>query len=313
MNKNLLIKTLAVGIILLLLGVTVAQGISLNSKQLSLTKNNPNINSNEKVRLSCCYFTADGIIPVIREVTVEDANFLSQLMNGSDIDAIVTELNRLNLISDKIGIEKAKELVSGRYGQKISQESQNINRSMDTDWKENYNCNITGEGVDSYFMPVSMYNLINSLKLIYNIITLPIVVPLYLLLILAFQTDNMNLFAITILLMTGVILPMVLLERYLTYGRPIKATPDKIVANLFDAQNNEKPYLNTTGDNGTWGFEEKYRGIAMYMQGFYGIWLTIQDGAHAPGAQVKGYCNYIKAKGMSDWPWDGWEDDGWPW
>jgi hypothetical protein len=242
-----------------------------------------------------------------------DANFLSHLMKGSDIDAIVSELNRLNLISDKIGIEKTKELVSGRYGQKISQKPQNIRQSMDADWKENYNCNITGQGVDSYFMPLKLYQLINTLKFGYNILTLPIVVPLFILAILAYQLGNENLLIVSLLLLTATIVPIALLERYLTYGRPIKATSDKIVANLFDAQNNERPYLNTTGDNGTWGFEEKYRGIAMYMQGFYGIWLSIQDGAHAPGADVKGYCNYIKAKGMSDWPWNGWEDDGWPW
>jgi hypothetical protein len=162
-------------------------------------------------------------------------------------------------------------------------------------------------------MPLTLYHLLNALSIGYAILTLPITVPLFLLAINAGRLNDTYLFLSLLGLILAVLSPIFLLERYLTYGRPIKATSDKIIANLFDAMGDGNPYLNTTGDNGTWGFEEKYRGIAMYMQGFYGIWLSINDGRHAPGADVKGYCNYIKAKGMSDWPWDGWEDDGWPW
>ena len=317
MKKEWLVKTFAIVIVLLLVGVTIAQGINLNTKQLSLTKSNKNIiSSKEKIKLSCCYFKLDGVEQVVKEVTVQDANYLSQLMNGSDDDAIVSELDRLNLLPKTVSVEQAKDLVSGRYGQKISEQSQKIfylNQSMDTDWKENFNCNISGYGVDAYFMTPRMLILSYALYIGLDLIILPFAVPLFVLCFLFINNTKVFLFLLGLL--TIIVSPLALVKSYIEMGQFInsfKFTPGRIVANLFDAVGDGNPYLNTSGRNGTWGFENDYRGIAMYMQGFYGIWLSILDYRQVPGANVKGYCSYIKAKGMDDWPWNGWGDD-WPW
>jgi hypothetical protein len=189
---------------------------------------------------------------------------------------------------------------------------------LDTDWKENYNCNITGHGVDAYFMTKTTHRFLIFAGRAYAVVTAPITIPLFVLLYLVVKSGNFydynTLFYVYLIvgMLGAILLPMILLNKFLTYGIAIKNTPDKIVGNLFDAMGDGNPYLNTTGENGTWGFENNYRGIAMYMEGFYGLWVSINDGRQVPGADVKGYCHYVKAKGMDDWPWDGWGED-YPW
>jgi hypothetical protein len=111
MKKEWLVKTPVLGVIFLFISAAIVPNITAGDKN--------NISSEEICDVSCLYFTADGIFPVVKKITLEKANLLSQLMNGSDNDAIVSQLNQLNLISNKISIAQAKELISGRYGQKI--------------------------------------------------------------------------------------------------------------------------------------------------------------------------------------------------
>jgi len=316
-KKPLIRKGLAVGIVLLFVGVTVAQGITLNAKQLSLPKSSQNIISNpEKIKLSCCYFTVDGVEQVVNEVTIQDANYLSQLMNGSDVDAIVSELNRLNLLPKTVSIEQAEALVSGRYGQKIFQQSQKTSHSMlslDTDWKENFNCNISGHGVDAYFMTLRAYRFLTALDwfLYYTFTSF------------GFELGNIlslggRLEIVFYLIVAPFLIPQFLVESYLLdigqFINPIKLAPGKIFAELYEAsfEPANPPFLNTSGTNGTWSIEN-YNGIAMYMENFYGTWLTYHEPGHL-GAYMKGYCSNIHAKGQDKYGWNRyWGDDDWPW
>jgi len=311
MNKKWLVKTLAIAIVLVFIDVSVAQGITSNSKQLSKTNDSQNIIlGTKKVELTCSCFKLNGVEKVVKEVTAQEANYLSQLMNDSDDDAIVSELARLNLLPKTVSIEQAKELVSGRYGQEIFQKSQNLshlNQLNDTDWRENFYCNISGFGHDAYFMTLRMHLLSTALGVILSLIIWPFAFPL--LLLCSRHPNNLTIFLICIVLLTIITSPLAILRTYQAVGQifnSIKITPGQIGAVLYDAIGDGNPYLNTSGRNETWGFENNYRGIAIYMNGFYGIWLSINDGRQVPGANVKGYCTYIKAKGLDDWPWDPW-------
>ncbi len=252
-------------------------------------------------------------------MTIQEAHHLSELMNSSNVDAIVSELNQLHLLPKTLSMEQAKELVRGRYGQTICQQPQKIsysNQLNDSDWKENFNCLINGTGIDSYFMPLRTYRFLEVVDwLLYYFVTCP-----------GIDLANIlslggRLFFICIIVEGIFCFPQAILESYWLYTgqfiNPIKLTSGKIFIDLFDQswEQENLPYLYTSGTNGTWSIEN-YSGISLYIENFYGIWLIFHEsGDHGFGAHIRGYCSEIHAKGREHFytrP-EFWGDEPWPW
>jgi len=308
-------KYLAIGIILLFVGVTFAQSISEN--QLVFAKNNKNSDmSTEKTTLSCQYFTLSGVIESKKEVTVQDALHLSQLMNGSDNEAIISELDHLGLLPETVSREQATELLNGVYAQKElqrqfqrSQRLLYLGQSSESEWMKNSFCSVNGYGSNYYFMtPTSLVLKFIFVELYALFVSLPAGL-LGILLAAIFNDVSIFYFFLFLFCYPQLALQEVLLDNGWSII-PLKFSPI-VVAELYDWDGTDFPILNTSGIRGNWSIGN-YTGIGIHMTGFFGIWLSRFPGTgDGPSAQVKGYCLNINAKGLNDWYWKGWED--WPW
>jgi hypothetical protein len=111
-------KYLAVGIILLFLGVAVAPSINSSVVKTPVSKNTTTVPLTEKSNVSVQFFTLRGVKTIEREIPLQDSDRLSKLMDGLDVDAIASELTRLGLVPSSMSTEQLKSLINSEYSKK---------------------------------------------------------------------------------------------------------------------------------------------------------------------------------------------------
>ena len=311
-KKPIIRKFLVVGIVLLFIGVTIAEGFSANIMQVSRANTStPTSSDVETTTVTCRYFTFSGVEQVEKELSVQDAVYLSEMMNTSDSTILASELHRYGLLPQTMNEEQATALLTSEYVQKELQQVKQLlptRQVLDSDWMKNSLCSVSGYGVNSYYMDIK--NLVVRFALVYALylfVTLPASL-LTLLLIQIFHTE------IFMLLMLFFYIPQMIAEGFLWDGEkfpPFKLSPTIVVAELYDMYGHDLPYLNVSGIQGNWNIST-YPGIGIYMLGFYGIWLSIKTDSNIPIGQVKGWCFQITAQGLDDTTWDGWDRHNWP-
>ncbi len=302
-------KGLCVGIVLFVVGVAIAPGISANINQRSTENARNALYVPENSLVTCNYVTLWGVEQVEKELPVQDAVYLSQLMNTSDDATLASELHRYGLVPQTMTVEQVAELLSETYMQKEVQQIQRLlgfNELSDTDWMDNSFCSISGYGPSSYYS--TLKSTMIRFAVVYALLLFVTFPGACLALILA----RLNFTLLAMLVIEFAYLPQMIAEELLSIGQvilPLKLSPGVIVAELFDFYGHTPPILNASGRNGNWTIQN-YPGIGMHMFGFFGIWLTIRVQAQYPSASVKGHCLNINAKGLDDYLWDGWSD--WP-
>jgi len=277
-------KCLAVGIILLFLGTALSQAITINTRLLSTTDNNNSDTSEEKSIVSCQYFTLHGIEQVEKEISIQDSYRISELMNGSDVEALAHELTNLGLVPSSTNSEQLRELISGEYGKKIFTkyiDKLNDVISGETETKQNIFCTVNGEAY-SYVSRNLRAQLVGSITVY------PAMALLFLDLILSFLTVYPLIPWMKIMILpdsyweVGIIgvlgwifyaINQISLE--FMDNRPVKLS-------MFQTLQLEKKYssavlarLNTSSIFEKW--ELSGNRIDLFMIGFLGIWATIQN------------------------------------
>lgn len=314
-------KWLAVGIILLFVGVTVVQGISEN--QLSSAKNEKSFClSEEKTTLMCQYYTLSGLKEIKRDVSAQDALCLSRLMNGSDLYAIAYELSRLGLLPENLSRQQAMDLMSGKYGMNEFQRFQKVaNRKIapNSEWKENSFCSIDAYGPDIYSTSLLVYITANLLDwLLYYLVTIPGLLLGFLiaspLLLMGLLIPFFNLLGLLIVEIVSApfYIPQMMVEGFLMTGHnfiPLRASPLLTATKLFDVSGSTQTYLKTSGLQGDWSLEN-YTSIGMFLWGFFGLSLITINEDLTTNVYLKGFCLDVKSKGLDDWDWNPWGD--WP-
>jgi hypothetical protein len=301
---------LSIGIVLLFIGVTIAPNISANINQRSLGGYGNIRDAPGNSLVTCNYVTLWGVEQIEKELPVQDAAYLSQLMNTSDDATLASELHRYGLVPRTMTVKQVTELLSETYMQKELLKVQRYlhrEKLSDTDWMDNSLCSISGYGPSSYYSTLKSsiirFAVVNAL---YLFVTL----PWGLFAIFLYEMFKVELIAL--LIMQLAYLPQMIAEELLSIGQviiPFKLSPGILVAELFDFYGHTPPILNASGSTGNWTIQN-YPGIGMHMFGFFGLWLTIQVQAQYPSATVKGHCLKMYAKGLDDYLWDGWTD--WP-
>jgi|GEM_PF-2952229 len=311
MDKDRVVrKCLSVGIVLLFIGVMVAPNISAHISESSIENYRNTRYAPGNSLVTCNYVTLWGVEQIEKELPVQDAAYLSQLINNSDDATLVSELHRYGLVPRTMTVEQVAELLSETYMKREVQQIQRLlhtDEASDADWMDNSLCSISGYGPSSYYSTLKSsiirFAVVNAL---YLFVTL----PWGLFAIFLYKMFKMELIAL--LIMQLCYLPQMIAEELLSIGQviiPFKLSPGVIVAELFDFYGHTPPILNTSGTNGNWTIQN-YPGIGMHMFGFFGLWLTIRVQAQYPSASVKGHCLTINAKGLDDYLWEGWKD--WP-
>jgi hypothetical protein len=318
-KTSLIRKGLAVGIVLLFIGVTVFQGISADIDQSSREAiGNIGMSDRERTTVSCSFFTLHGVEQVGKELMVQDAVYLSQVMNTSDGVTLAFELDRYGLLPQSMTVTQAAEIINGVSMYEEVQRVQQFlhaNQSLDTDWMSNSLCSVSGYGPRSLYTTPRFWVWSTALVFaLYCFVTMPGFFVAEVLSHIFNGSFSDIIFFCTVLLFY---FPQMLAEDlYWTMGQwinPIKLPCAVVVAHLTTwdwAGDNETPYLDVSGRQGNWTIEN-YTGIGIHMIGFVGVWLSRYNKSNRASAQVKGYCLHINAKGLDDDHWDGWGD--WPW
>jgi hypothetical protein len=294
-------KGLAIGIILLFIGVAVAPSINADIDSFEEL-------SHKTTMISCQYVTYTGIEKIEKEISIDDYEHLIQLLHGSEDNATVSELEHLGLLPEGMTVQRAKEIISGEYGKKKLENYKENNLKNffindDSIIKKNMFCAIQGSAVDSYFLPfwwlaimygvgaivvsigIFLWSLDTKLRELFDWYPL-------------FEEDDpvgldllqfMVLFILGFNYITFNIFPEVLIGRNI----PLKLT-GYVGARLFAAFNVTHPILNTLGLLGQWSIEN-YRSIDLSMIGFTGLWINIPDIQQVDGCEFKGFCLYVSA------------------
>ncbi len=114
--------------------------------------------SNEKVTIQISYFTLQGIEQIAKEVSQQDAYRLSQLVNNTDVDALICELMNGGLVPSSIDQVLLRDLINGDYGKRqFSRISTLLNRYSSNErgniTNRNVCCLIHGDALDCIYMP----------------------------------------------------------------------------------------------------------------------------------------------------------------
>ena len=300
MRNIKLIKSLTVGIILLFVGVTIAQVFSEN--QVLSAKNTINFNlATEKTTLSCRFFTLKGIQEVKKEITVKNMAYLSSLMNSTDYSAIASEINDLGLLPNNISIEQAKELISGEYGSQYFERYSSLfgrTHLSNSEANQNYFCRINGSA-ESCVVSRNLIGALVAILTVYPALVLLIlelllhVLPWYpLVSFYKFEIDIDRYIDIGFAGALGYLL-YALCDTYLTFQ------DNRIVKRgLFQDIQLEKglygpsAHLTTTGGNGNWSLDGVR--INMFLIGFLGIWLSSSNPDKY--SRLIGSALYVKAE-----------------
>jgi hypothetical protein len=292
------VKALAVVIIVLFGGAMVSQAVASSIGQQA--------RESEEITVSCMYCTLRGLRQVEMSVTHQEAVELSRLMNTTDASAVSSFLSHHGLMPASMNVGQIKALLNGETLKKEFQSLQSRFPQMKSSWMRNMFCSVAGYGRESFFQTPLIAGVGMTIDFaLYLFVTLPAVTfGLWL----AEKTGNYLFFWASMFFY----IPQMMVEQYLYSGQsyiPFKCSPI-VVAQLGDTNEVTLPYLAVSGPGGDWNMSTHYS-IVFHMFGFCGLWVTFRSGSNFLGAQMKGSCIYINAKGLDKWDGDPW--DQWPW
>lgn len=301
MRNHSIKKGVAIAVILLFIGLAFAPSINANVRNISKINTNLVESHKETINVCCRYFTLRGIEEIEKEVLIQDYEHLSQLMDGSNIDAIVYKLDKLHLLPEKINIEQSKDLLSGEYGKQHFeklQEKLKLNHFANSNIKRNIFCNVSGNGVHCELSTPVLWTITAvfmlsgvSLMLLDFLFRIFPWYPLY---------GNYPFYSgpFFFLAMSFVGIGELILESFRLKSQ--KEMPLSF-AILEDSSLHPWEYsnVNTSGLLGKWWIRNHY--IHLNMIGFLGLWITY-DGGWECGrpCEFKGFALYVNAWGYNN-------------
>jgi hypothetical protein len=253
--------------------------------------------SNEKVTIKISYSTLRNVEQVEKDISLQDSQHLSSLMNGSDNEALAFELMKLGLVPSSMNLEQLKELISGEYGKKeFAFANKVLNKDRDigkfNGTKRNFFCNVQGDAADSYalFTPVIFFTFIGigeGLFALYQVLlnTFPRIFPIFRI---PFMYESVGILALLGLLF--IILPNALIIFYQNPSRKQLF----FYADISDDRNEQKANFSTQGLLGSWSIQSY--GIDLFFIGFVGIWMIFNDHYNSPAVNFKGFSLYTVAR-----------------
>lgn len=281
MRHNLI----TLGIISLLIGLAIAPSIhgsihSVESKTNLLSSSS----EEETVNISCKSIMPRGIREKQKEITTVQLKKLRVLLSSNNFSAIAKELKNLGLLSEKISLEQAIELINGEYGRhyfkKYAEELHSItaNKQEEGDWRVNLLCTVQGEAEDYYYITPWQF------------------------------TVEMSMYAVALMLIIlgfGGPISMIGLG-LIVYTQDFLAMVDTLVplkilsglqARIADGGHNTNAYVRTHGLLGR--KEMQSYDIALSLLGFIGIWLTLPDNKYnEPPCSFMGFSLLAAAQDM---------------
>ena len=285
-NPALFYKTFVVGVIVLFVGAGIQP--SINASIIGLNRDTTTFEIN--------FFTLEGIEKIEKEVSTEDAQYLLDLMDGSDYNKIAFELNRLNLLPEDMNVKQAEELINGNYGKenfKDFQNKLNFKPSSNPDIKSNSFCIVRGNAVDNWMeqlmLTIAFYSIVFSgIFLILFDLIFCLLSDWY-----ANQWDYFSpLFNLGFFLLFN-LGPFI----HLIYD----LIPLKVAAISYAYLEDTSlpplvyPNVNTSGLQGKWNMN-KYE-ILLGMIGFFGIWLNYNDIVNDFACKFMGFALYVNVRG----------------
>jgi len=277
-------KILAVGIIVLFIGIAIASPINANIESISNKK---------LISIKCQFFTKSGVQEVNKEVNSKDLDYLFNLIDSSDYNAIASKLYSLDLLPESINTEDAKNLLNGEYGKQEFKKYQTKLKEppiVDNGFEiiRNVFCTVNGEARDSYIYPL------------WGLVGMAISFPLIILDgicfdlfpnypgVLTFFYDEVGFFGAIALLL--IIAPYI--SRYFTPSFRSNACLKLL---LEDGPKSVMPYVNTSGFFGDKSMEGWI--LDTFMVGFIGILITYKDDyVNEPGCKFMGFSLYTRVK-----------------
>lgn len=279
MHKNNLI---CVGLTILFMGAAAAPGINANLTNLKRETTTFEIN----------FCTLKGVERLKKEIYNEDAQYLLDLMGGSDYNAIACEFNRLGLLPGDISVKQAEDLINGNYGKenfKDLQDKLKVKPYNNPNIKRNSFCIVSGDAVDNKMTQLTQS--VIMLTFVYTIIFLMFLDDYFS----RFPWYPADYFGGPLFIL-GMSLFGIMLGISVIYSK----IPLKIMA-LINAilettsPSYDKANVNTSGLLGKWWIHEYT--IRLNMIGFFGVWLNYDDGMQYLACKFMGFALYVKAIG----------------
>jgi len=254
------------------------------------------VSSDGKVVLSCDFYTLNGIERVEKAVAIEDAEHISELMDGSDYDDVASGLSRLGLLPEGMSVGEAEDLISGEYGIRQFERYEEQLKGFPfqpSDTKYNLFSVVSGSGCDyevfSLGLKIFVYSIYTALFMV--IVLLGTIdeflqnFPWYPVWRVELGPGNVGYLGLFGILAFLVFLFMIFLSDFVFPGI-FQLNPIKI--GLFLDGRITKANLNTLGLLGKWQMESST--IYLSITGFLG--LVIQSWCEF---EFSGFCFYIKA------------------
>lgn len=280
-------KLLVFGVIVLFLGVAIAPSINANISKITVIDNHNVSLLEETVRLSCSYHTLKGIEEIEKEVSAEDTEHLSQLMDSSDIDAVASELSRLGLLPETMDVKQVKDLISGEYGRRNFEKYEEKLRDIslkESEVKQNLFCAVSGDAVDSILMTPALQSVVGVLIFI----TISLMELAQYLNPFPFVALSLLFLAFFFLGITDAIMWAYMFQPFKAMMFPYVRLEDSTLPPHVDAN------VNTSGLFGKWWMHS--RQIYLHMIGFLGIWISYHDGVGDLACEFKGFALYVEAE-----------------
>lgn len=282
------------GVFLLFVGLAVSPSIYADS----------GFTSNYEIDIYCQFITYKGLQIVNKKISVNDYKSLSQLLSGSDDNAITMKLDRLGLLPKSMDKKQVKDLISGKYGKtefsKYVFMNKNLNINGNVTSGENNLCRIQGDAVDSTYRPFWWQYSVSTIGyILWKIGSYIIEFDDLISSIFPWYPIFGDEFDISFLRNIGYNLGWLLLDLaedgpyYVLPNIPFKLNGFSIIE-LDDVFNVGKPNLYTSGLNGDWEIHDQ-KSILIKMYGFTGIWVTVPDMQQSAGCEFKGFCYYVNA------------------
>jgi hypothetical protein len=281
MRKHpLLLKESVIFIIFLLLGTTLGQAVVTNISKPSLIRSNTTSGPRtEQSDVTCRYFTIRGVEEIQKEISRQDSDKLSALMDGSEVEVIVSELTRLGLVPSSMSSEQVDNLISGEYCKKAfarcSDKLTSVNLGKEV--QQNFLCTMKGEA-GSYLSRnlraqlLAILTVYPTLALFILDILLQAIFPKYPL-IFKFPVIPGMYWGFGIVGTFAWIL-FFIIEAILTIldNMPVKLSVFQVIS-LEESYNGPYVHINTSGAAGNWSLYG-YR-IRLDLLGFFGVWLSV--------------------------------------
>jgi len=291
-------KGLAVAVILLFIGLAFAPSINANTNRIPILRNTQNVaTSKDTTKLTCSFYTLNGIKEVEKVVSIDDAEYLSQLMDDTDYDAIASELNRLGLLPKGMSFQETKDLISGEYGRR--QFKQNIRKSTDDSVKDtstlikrNILCKVSGDAPDHYYFTPWQIALYGSgwFALFLEIFFIRFSwYPTFLIPIVPLELGIFGIYAFLASIFAQVY-PFLRIN-------PFRTAPC-VLALIYDGPWDNPANLRAEGLLGNWTLQ-RYN-IGLLMVGFLGLWISELDNQNEPNCKFMGFSLYTAGKDMDN-------------